>query len=632
MSKYEHVFSPIKIGKLLLKNRIEIPPMLPLLASPQGYVTIELIEYYRNLAKGGAGIVTVGDSSIDLEYGRTHYGQLNLGDDGIIPGLFTLVEEIERYGAIASIEINHPGKLAQRELIGNRRPLDPSKMDKKRIKKLRLSFLKAIERCSKAGFRMIMLHGAHGQLLAQFLSGATNKRQDEYGGSLRNRARFALEVLEDIREKFGEELTIEYRISGDELIEDGCHEKEVIEFLKIIEDFVDLIHVSLGVVSEASIIPFMSQPTYLPHMFNVERAFRIKKEVKKPVTCVGSILTIEEAERIIKNGKADIVAMGRAHLADPEIVKKAYFDKEDETRPCLRCNTCGDRIKDSLPIRCAVNPTLGRERILKPVGAKKKNILIIGGGPAGMEAAIVASSKNHNVILCEKEEELGGNLRFAAAFSFKKDMKSFLEWIIRRTKGSNIELRLSTIVSPEFIRSLNPDSVIIACGAEEEIPMIEGMWRQPFFLPHQIFKDKIEGKRIVILGAGLTGCETALELALMGKKITVIDRIKEWELLKDVGIASRMTLLRLLREKDVKFIFEAEIKEIKEKGLSLLQRSKEKEVESDAIIIATGLKPKTDTISELRSLIKETYIIGDALKPRNIMAAIHEGYLIAMEL
>ena len=309
MQLYPHVFSTLKIGNVEVKNRIEVPPMGTCLPTPEGRVTRELIEFYKNMARGGPGLVVVGECAIDDEYARAHVGLLHAGDDGAIPGLNALAEGVQRYGAKVSIELNHSGRLVHPNMLNGKSPIGPSpvisvreqlsaraegrepvpvqQMDQEMIDRVVGHFADSCKRCLIAGFDMVMLHGGHGQLLGQFFSPGVNKRQDKYGGSLKNRARFAVEVLEAVRKKVGNKLAIEYRISADELVLEGTHIEETIAFLKIIQDRIDLVNVSLGGIFDPRYTPFMSQPTYLPYAFNVERAAKIKKALKIPVACVG---------------------------------------------------------------------------------------------------------------------------------------------------------------------------------------------------------------------------------------------------------------------------------------------------------------------------------------------------------
>jgi len=658
MAQYKNIFSPFRFGNVEVKNRIESSPMLACMATPDGFVTREMIEFYQSFARGGTGIVTIGDVTIDRDYAPGHHGQLNLGDDRVVGGLSTMVEAIQKYGAKLSIELNHAGGWASPMVLNGKNPIGPSpilsKIEEKRaliegrrkaqvtemnqdmIDQVIDNFASACQRCLKAGLEMVMLHGGHGHLLAQFASPYTNKRTDNYGGSLENRARFAIEVLTAIRRKVGDKLAIEYRISGDELVPEGMHEKETIEFIKMIQDKVDLVHVSAGVHTDLEYFPYMIQPTYLPRAYNVHRAEKIKKAVKIPVTCVGSILDLEMADNIIAEGKADIVAMGRAHIADPEIVNKTYRGELDEIRPCIRCILCGERVINFLPVRCAVNPVIGREyenNYIRPAD-KKKNVSIVGGGPAGMEAAIIASSRGHEVTLYEKEKELGGTLRVAASPSFKADMKRYLDWLIKKTQRSPVEIKLSTEVTADSIMSAKPDVLIVAVGAEPLIPDIPGIKKPNVVIANDVDTGKVKtGERVVVAGAGLTGCETALHIAEQGKKVTIIDMITESEILKDASFVNKIGLMGLLEQHGVKFKTEVKIEEIRDRGAVVIDKNwNRSEIPADTVVLSLGFKSRGETVKALRGLAQEVYVIGDCSSPRNLMAAIHEAFNVAVEI
>lgn len=658
MEKYKNVFSPFRFGKLTIKNRIQTPPMLSCLASPEGYITREMIAFYQAFARGGAGIVNIGDSSVDFEYGHAHFGQLNLGDDRVIGGLSTMAEQIQKYGARISAELDHSGRLASSKVIG-KDPIGPSpipskaeemaammegrpagrvkEMDQDMIDRVVDHFASAAERCLKAGFEMVTIHGGHGQLLSQFVSPYSNKRTDHYGGSLAKRARFVLEVLAAIRRRVGDRLALEYRVSADEFEPEGMHEEETIEFLKIIEGYIDLVNVSLGgMMGDPRYIKYMAQPTYLPHAFNALRAENIKKALNIPVTCVGSVIDLEMADRIIAEGKADIVAMGRAHIADPEIVNKTLRGETDDVRPCLRCNVCGERPADFYPVRCAVNPLIGRELEYRyiPPPTRKKKIVIVGGGPAGMQAAISASSRGHDVVLFEKEKELGGALRMAASPSFKGDMKRFLDWMVRKTSNSSAQIRLATEAALDSIVEEAPDILILAVGAEPIIPDIPGIKGPNVCWAGDVDTGKAEtGNTVIVAGAGLTGCETALHLAMQSKNVTVVDMIPETEIAGDTGFAGRIALIDLLRENAVEFKTEVKLEEISEKGAIIIDKNWNRfEIEADTVVLSMGVQPLDKTVDRLKDAAREVHVIGDCAKSRNIMAAIHDGFNVTAEI
>jgi 2,4-dienoyl-CoA reductase-like NADH-dependent reductase (Old Yellow Enzyme family)/NADPH-dependent 2,4-dienoyl-CoA reductase/sulfur reductase-like enzyme len=659
MSKYNHVFTPFRIGKLEVKNRIQVPPMLSCMATPDGFVTREMIEFYQSFARGGAGIVTIGDSAVDFDYAQAHFGQLNLGDDRGISGLSTLAEAVQKYGAKISIELDHSGRFSSPRVLNGRNPIGPSpvpakaeemlammegrkptpvtEMDQDMIDEVIDHFAMAAFRCMKAGFEMVMVHGGHGQLLSQFVSPCANKRTDNYGGSLENRARFVIELLTAIRSQVGDRLSLEYRVSADEFVPGGMDEAETINFLKLIRDKIDLINVSVGgMIAEPRYITHMAQPYLFPHAYNANRAEKIKKAVNLPVTCVGSIISLEMADRIIDEGKADIVAMGRAQVADPELVNKTYRGEADDIRPCLRCNVCGEKPKDSFPVRCAVNPVTGREmeyRYLSPP-EKKKKIVIIGGGPAGMEAAITASSRGHEVILFEEKKELGGALRIAASPSFKVDMKRFLEWMIRKTRNSNVDLKLSIKATTDSIREFKPDVLIMAIGGEPIVPDITGIKNPNVVWAGDVDTGKVvTGDAIVVAGAGLTGCETALLLSQQGKKVTIIDMIPEVEIAKDASLVSRITLMEQLQENGVQFRNEVTLDEITDKGIIVRDKNGNRnEIETDTVVLSLGVKPLRETAEKFRGLAREFHVIGDCSRPRNLMSAVHDAFNITAEM
>ena len=638
MGNYDHVLSPFSFGKVTAKNRIELSPAGYMLANADGTSNLEVLAFYERIAKGGAGIVTIGESAIDYEYADNHKPAINMGSDASIPGLFRINEAVSKYGALLSIELQHSGShMKTRTVTIGPTAIPPAdtndpnspyciEMDQAMIDEVVKHWADAAERCVKAGLKMVMLHGGHGHLLAQFVSPFANKRTDKYGGSLENRARFPIEVLTAIKERCPD-LTIEYRISADELVEGGMKPDEVIEFVKLIEDKIDLLHVSVGYLSEARTLPRMIQPTYYPHMLNVHYAEYFKKHLKVPITTVGSISTMEDAEEIIASGKADIVAMARAIFADNDIVNNAKFSRADKTRPCLRCYNCNKRTTSYLPIRCSVNPELGRALVIGEIkpAVETKKLVVIGGGPGGMRAAMTASRRGIKTVLFEKEPVLGGNLRMASELSIKADMRKYLDWLIRTTmEDPSVEVRLNTPATREAVLAEKPDAVIIAAGSTPILPKFKGAETNNVMWVGDAYKDLSKiGDRVLIVGAGNTGAETALSLTKDGKQVTIVDMMSEDKIRPQWTVG----LGYLLEENGARFIFETGLASITPEGAMVKPKDGEEYlIPADTVILSLGFRSRKDIAEEFANIVPHTYIIGDNKFPDSSMEATHDGF------
>ncbi len=666
MSKYKNVFSPITIKGVEFKNRIEVAPMVPCMATPEGWVTKEVIEFYRPFAKGGAAIVTVGDSAINWEHAMDHEGQINLGDDNVKMGLDDLADEIQRYGSLISIELNHGGRFANSmnlatkglkpvsstpkpaeideffSKLQGKTPAEVEEMSIPLINKTIQDFADAAGRCKDSGFKMVMIHGAHGMLPSQFLSPYVNKRTDRYGGSFENRARFCIELLEAVRRRVGENFILEYRISADELVEGGMKVEEVIEFVKLIKDKIDILHVSAGMLPNPFTIQYMIQPLYVPYMLNIHFAEEIKKAVGNDlyVTAVGSVMTLENAEEILSRGLVDFVAMARPFVADPEFMRKTALGKVEDVRPCVRCNTCCGRSAFFKKTRCSVNPTNGRET--EYPGGKvqkadvKKKVVIVGGGPAGMQAALTSIERGHEVVLFEKEETLGGTLKHATDLEFKKDLRNYLEWIVAQTLKCGATIKLNTEATEDMIKEENPDALILAVGATPLIPNIPGVDKEHVHWSGDVDCGRVPvGKKVIVVGGGLTGAESAVDLAMQGKDVTLLEMQGPEALLNGSSLINKFSLQSLLMKHGVKVVTNTKLEEITDKGIKTINsRFQWKEYEADTVALALGMRPRKDVIASLRHAIPETevYVIGDGKQIGNVYSAVHAGFDTAAEI
>ncbi|MFX0198855.1 MAG: FAD-dependent oxidoreductase [Candidatus Hodarchaeota archaeon] len=638
--KFMHLFEPLQLKKVSLRNRIVMPPMASRLALPNGIVSESLIDYYEERAKGGVGLIIVEYSYIDEKASQALPGQLGIYDEKLIPLLNELVERIKAHGAKIALQINHAGRSTSKTIIG-RIPLAPSALTVARgdemtkelsieeIEEIIEAYGEAARRTKAAGFDLVEIHGAHGYLICQFLSPFTNRRSDKYGS---DRAIFALEIIKRVREKVGEDFPIGFRISGDEYIDGGMDLALSKNYAKrIAEVGADYIHVSGG--TTASVENFVSPMYYSPGGL-VYLAEEIKKVVSIPIITVGSIYDPLFAEKILQQGKADLVSMGRALIADPELPKKAAEGRLEDIRPCIRCNEgCISRLRQFKTQRCTVNPLVGRERRLEiiPVNMPKK-VLVVGGGPGGMEAARVASMKGHEVILFEKEDELGGQLRIASIPRFKADIKRLINYHSAQIKKLNVNIELGEEISLSTIKRIRPDVVIVATGATAFLPEIPGINGSFVHTATDIFTGKKQaGKNVVIAGGGMVGCETAIYLAENGKNVLIIEMLGEIGI--DLEPTSKAAVSKMLNENGVKIRTNVRLKEIGDGNITIIDKNWiETSTEVDTLVIALGSTPNRRLINELENNGIEFHAIGDCVEPRKSINAIDEGFRIAREI
>lgn len=532
--KYPKLFTPMKVGTLTFRNRLLSGPNMMCALNPDGSPTDYMVGYYEEKAKGGVAQVTVGDTPVE-ERGFTTPRHPILTQK-TVQKWSEVASAITQHGAIASIELNHGGRISNTAVTGFQTvgPIDEVKLNgthvkgatKEDLEEIANAYGEAAKVAVQAGFQMVMLHGAHGWLLDQMLSPKFNTRTDEFGGSFENRAKFPLMVIAAVRKAVGHKVPIEYRI-GPELTEGGLSIEEVVQFCQLIEDKVELIHVSAGLDTDPNFAVKTHPTMFLPHMPNVKYAAEVKKVVTKcPVVTVGSVVTPAEAEQVLEDGKADAIAMVRSLIADPFLPQKAREGHDEDIRPCLRCLDCLTGMQTKTKFACAVNPRTGHESRLNAEEAAppkaKKTVLIAGGGPGGLEAAATAAARGHKVILAEESDSLGGLLKFTDYDSLKADLKRLKDHLIYRVEHSDVEIRLNTEVTPELVAEIKPDALFLALGSTPVVFPLPGIETAQHATTAYTNLDAL-GKTVAVMGGGLVGCETALFLAETGRDVTIIE-------------------------------------------------------------------------------------------------------------
>lgn len=646
--KYPHLFSPIRIGNIRLKNRIIAAPTSPSMITTEGHFTPEMTAYLEEKAKGGAAVVTYGESIVHSATGKSHNKQLQLDSFGVKQGMAETARAIHNAGAYANIQLSHGGKYGGLVSVGGDQDgcevaygpsheMTPAgevqEMPRDLIFEIIDSYGKGAKLCKDCGFDMVQVHAAHGWLFSQFLSPVTNQRKDEFGGSLENRARFLLMALDEVRKAVGPRFPIEIRISGDDLTEVGLGMEDCVKVAEMVQDKVDLFNVSCGNHEDPDMFCRTHPSAFYKRGVNVYLAAEIKKHVNKPVACVGSLNDPAQMEEIIATGQADIVEIGRALLADPYLAKKALEGNADDITPCLRCYECFGETSKSETVKCTVNPTMGQQlpeknRTAAPERVKK--VLIAGGGPAGMEAAITAANRGHDVTLVEKSDKLGGNLYPAGAPYFKEDIIKLCKVMVKRVKEAGVKVVLNTEVTPEYVESFNPDALFVAIGSNELRPPIKGME-----LPHVIMAIDAElhpeklGKKVAIMGGGLVGGEAAVSFHHEGKECSIIEM--KSKVAEEVNSFYRGGLMPEI-EKSATCYVNTKVKEIIPAGVLCEKDGEEFIIQADSVVCALGFRAPYDKVDALCDKVDEYYIVGDCKNVGQIYHATNEAYYAAMRL
>ncbi len=636
----KHLFSPIKIGNLTSKNRLIMSAMsINFGVDDNCCVTDQLIEYLVRRAKGGIGMMLVGGGSV-------HPGGQELPDlpqmynDECIPSLKGMVEKVKKYDTLFGVQLMHGGRQsylpekvapsaipAPAVVKGEVRALEISE-----IKELVDCFGNSARRCKEAGFDFIELHGAHGYLINQFLAPNSNIREDEYGGSFENRYRFLLEIIQDIQSKTGKDFPIGIRINGNDYIENGWQLEDTIALAPILEKAgVAYLHVSGGVYGSTELtIPSM----YTPHGCFVHLAEAVKKVVSIPVITVGRIKYPDHADQVIMEGKADMVALGRSVLADPDYPLKAEQGKLDKIRPCIGCCLgCIHAVLAKEPGSCVVNPDVGREYKLKDEGKPSKSIcvLVAGAGPAGLAAAREFAIQGHKVIICEKTDKTGGLLSLASKAPGREELNDILKFFENEIKDLNIDIQFNTDLTLDLINKINPEKVILASGSMPDMPMIKGLFQTQMDLVTNV--DVISGQekvkdKVIVLGGGMTGLITADFLADKGKEVVVLNRKKSFA--EEMSSNDRYYLRERLKLNNVTLYKNVSVKKFTDDG-AIFKSNGEQTILSgfQSVVISE----KHSSIREAKKLERKAnvkfHMIGDAKSPRHLMYCISEAEEIA---
>lgn len=701
--RFARLLAPGRIGRMELRNRIIMAPMGTGYATEEGLVTQRLKDYYEERARGGAALIIPGVLSVDPAGGRCASDQLSIAADQYVPGLKELTDAVHRHGAKIAAQIQHAGKIATVDVCLAVQPVTASEMSAadanaavdlnldeimrmaQRFSKMPPNFMsramtleeiphyvalfaEAAERARRSGFDGVEIHAAHGYQIYSFLSPYANHRTDQYGGDLKNRARFLLEIIQATRAKVGPDYPVWCRIDGREWNVPGGITPEDSRALSIMlqEAGVDAIHVSgYGAVPGT----FIDAPiTYLPGRL-VPDAENVKRAVKIPVIAVGRI-SPELGEEVLRQGQADFIAMGRALLADPELPNKLAAGKRDEVRPCIRCYECASAHVESMSTICSVNVACGREAEFRfAPAAKPRNVAIIGSGPAGMEAARIAALRGHKVTLYEKNRRLGGSLVFASVVS--EDNQGLLDWMIGQMKKLPIDIRMGAEVTPESIKAANHDVTIVAVGPNIDAPKIPGgerrnvitgkdlremmngrdlsgkmAWWIKLGLP--LVKPVLQrmspsaaaaftrrwmpvGKNVVVIGGDLVAVELAEFLVERGRKVTMVST--ERSMAPEMSIARRWRVLGGLRQHGVVMHNKARYGEFSDKGVVFSDKEKKTQtIPADTVVIAEGIKNNPGLFQALDGKLPEVYQAGDCADVRLILGAIEDGARIAMKI
>ncbi|MGD8344797.1 MAG: NAD(P)/FAD-dependent oxidoreductase [Desulfobacterales bacterium] len=635
------LFSPFTLRGIQLKNRIVMPGLASFLISDDGSITDATVEHYRRRAAGGPAMIIMEACAVSPE-GVVSNHQARIDNDRFIEGLHKIAAVMKSEGSTPAVQIHHGGRQTSIKVI-KRKPLAPSAipcptirgevepLTTEGIRDIVQKFGEAAERAVQAGFELVEIHGAHGYLINQFLSKVSNAREDEYGGDIVGRSRFAIEIVETIRQRLGPHFPLSFKISAQEFLPDGLTVAESIDILKhLVNAGIDVVQVSAG----NDITPeWICQPMFMEQACLAQSAARIKEALNIPVMAVGRINDPLIANAVLEKNQADLVCIGRGLLADPQLPNKAKEGRLDEIRTCIACNTCMQSIFRKGRIECLVNPMLGREREMAIVPTRKpKRVMVVGGGPGGLNVAWVAARRGHRVDVFEKRSALGGQLLSSRVLDHKKELLSLIRFQKKQIEKFGVTCHLNHAVQATDIQKFNPDVIVLATGSQPALPPVDGINRAIVMT----YEDVLNGvppsfQKAVVIGGGATGLELALYLAENGCHVSVVEMLAK--IGRGLESMTKKILLGRLKAHHVRIRNETQLVRIENTG-ALVTGSDGNEmlIEAEKVILATGTRPYNELYQKVKSLGYETHQVGDCLETRNAKAAIYESAVLGRKI
>lgn len=651
MKKYQNIFNPLTVKNMTIKNRIVMTPMGTNYGEQNGEMSFLHMDYYEQRAKGGVGLIIVENASVDSPQGSNGTTQLRIDHDNYIPRLFKLCETVHSHGACIAVQINHAGASALSSRI-NMQPVSasnlPSKkggeiprpLQKEEITAMVKKYGEAAKRAQVAGFDAVEIHAGHSYLISQFLSPTTNNRTDEFGGSKENRARFAKMVMDEVRSQVGPMFPIMIRISADELVEGGNTLEDTLELLEYFAEEADIIDVSAGLTGS---IQYQIDANYLKDGWRSFMAKAVKEKFNKPVITTGNIRNPKIAEKILEDGDADLIGMGRGLIAEPEWVNKVESGREDELRKCISCNIgcAGHRIGINRPIRCTINPAINIGEGYKKEKIKNScNVVVVGGGTAGLEAACTAAEVGCTTFLIEKKDVLGGLAHEISKIPDKNRLADFPNYLINRaSKLNNLFVFKNREADIKFIDSLNPNIIVNATGSNPLLPPIKGLKEAMEKENSKVasIKEMIEnipnypedmtGKKVVVIGGGAVGLDVVEFFAPRNAKISIVEM--QPVIGKDLDPVTKVQTSTLIEKHDVLELTNTALLEVKDNSFIVRRDGKEEELEFDYGFVCLGMRANAPVLESLRENFDSSKVeivnIGDSVRARRIIEGVQEG-------